>query len=168
MPLLPMEAVPDRGAILVDANILVYAVGGQSAQCERLLRRIANEEVSGFVTCETLNEACHRLMVGEAFAKGLIRRPSAAALRSKADAVRSLTTYWDQITRIMDGGFLVIELDAGRMRQAQHMRVAHGFLATDSLILAAASELGIDRLASNDRDFERVDWLTVFRPTDLD
>lgn len=43
----------------------------------------------------------------------------------------------------------------------------HGLMTNDSMIVAAAIELGIDRVATNDADFAAVTAITVHQPTDV-
>jgi predicted nucleic acid-binding protein len=43
----------------------------------------------------------------------------------------------------------------------------HGLLTKDSLVLAAADAYGIEALASRDSDFDNIEWLTVYKPTDV-
>jgi predicted nucleic acid-binding protein len=47
------------------------------------------------------------------------------------------------------------------------VRTAHGLLTNDSLVAAAAQQEGIQNLATSDRDFEPIVWLTIYRPVDL-
>lgn len=167
MPALDLAAVPAGADLLFDANILVYALAGLSPQCVDLLRRCDTEEVFGFTTVEIVNEVCHRLMVAEALAKGLIARPAAGALKGRKPVIRSLSDYWTQTQRLLDSNLLVLELDEPRVRRAQWVRSNHGLLTTDATLAAAALDLGIDRLATNDADFEGIPGLAIHRPTDL-
>jgi predicted nucleic acid-binding protein len=165
MPSLP--ELPSKSNVLIDANVLVYALTRQSVQCLDLLRRCDVEEVAGFTTVEVLNDVCHRLMLAEAVARGLISRPNAAALKSKRTAISSLRSYWDQMQRVLDSNLLFLELDVSRVRSAERLREQYGLMTTDSTVLAAAFALGIDRLASNDKDFAAVQEVITYYPTDV-
>jgi predicted nucleic acid-binding protein len=167
MPTSGLTAIPAGANLLLDANVLVYALAGLSAQCVELLRRCDIEDVYGFTTVEIVNEVTHRLMVAEALAKGVIQRPAAGALKGRKAAIRSLGDYWAQAQRLLDSNLLILDLDEPRVRIAQRVQSQHGLLTTDSTFAAAALELGIDRLASNDADFLDTPGLTVHRPTDL-
>ena len=79
----PLPNLPDRTFVCIDANILVYALAGQSAQCRQLIERCVREEVSAVVLFETVNEVTHRFMIAEAVAKGVITAGGAKALRGK-------------------------------------------------------------------------------------
>ena len=47
------------------------------------------------------------------------------------------------------------------------MRDIYGLLTTDSTILAAAIDLGIEHLATNDSDLDAVTDVLVHRPLDV-
>ena len=163
----PLPALATGTGILIDANVFIYAFTGRSLQCRELLERSQRGQVAAVTTIEVVNELCHRLMLLEALELGIIDRISAVALRSKANEIASLTSYSKSIEHVFDLNLKVLALDESRARRAHLLRSAHGLLTNDSLIAAAAQERGIQNLASSDRDFERVGWLTIYRPTDL-
>ncbi len=166
MPLGTLPDIPSNSRLLIDANILIYAAGGQSRQCMQLLDRCAREEVRGITTLEVLSEVCHRLMLAEALAAGAIQRATAAALRQRRGAIADLRHYWSFIGCVFDIGLVILDLDVPRFRRAQTIRQSHRLLTNDSLLLAAAELYGISA-ATRDQDFEYVQWLSVFRPDDV-
>jgi len=159
--------LPAGADVFLDANVFIYSFGGQSDECRDLLRRCATEEVFGITTLEVINEVTHRLMLAEAVAKGIITRQNAAALKGKWRDVAMLGDYWTLTSRIFGLNILIIASDESRLRSAQTVRSSHGLLTTDSLILAAMNEYGIDRLASRDGDFDHISSLTIYKPTDI-
>jgi predicted nucleic acid-binding protein len=158
--------LPAGADVFLDANIFIYAFSGQSNECRDLLRRCATENVFGITTLEVINEVTHRLMLAEAVAKGIITRQYAAALKGKWRDVAMLSDYWVLSSRIFDLNILIIASDQSRLHRAQTVRSSHGVLTTDSLILAAMNEYGIDCLASRDGDFDHISSLTIYKPTD--
>ncbi len=167
MAVRPLPAIAAGTRILLDANIFIYAFTGRSLQCQEMLERSQNGDVAAVTTIETVNEVCHRLMLLEALERGVIDKISALALRSKATEITRLTSYWTRIEQIFDLNITVLALAEARARRAHRLRSAHCLLTNDSLIAAAAQERAIANLATSDRDFERIDWLTTYRPTDL-
>ena len=163
----PIPEIPSGVNVLLDSNVLVYALSASSTQCVELLRRCDTEELSGFTTVEVINEVCHRMMVAEAFGKGLVTKPSVSAVRGKKEIIRALREYWTQTARLLDSNLLILELNERRIRRAQQVRELNGLLSTDATIVAGALELGIDHLASNDADFDGIAGIAVFEPTDL-
>jgi predicted nucleic acid-binding protein len=162
-----LSALVAGTAILIDANIIIYAATEHSQQCKRLIQRCRADELLGVTTAEIVSEVCHRLMLSEAAAIRLTNKELASDLRHKHDAIRRLTRYWDQTVQIFDSNLIVLELDEARHHSAYRIRARYGLLTNDSLIVAAALDNGIACLASRDADFDRIAELTVYKPSDL-
>lgn len=162
-----LAEIPSGANVLLDANIFIYALSEVSTECVELLCRCVTEELSGFTTVEVVNEVCHRLMIAEAFSKGLIVRPNSGALKGKQTIIRNLSDYWTQTERILESNLLILDLTESRLRRAQDTRKTYGLLTTDATILTAALELGIDRIATNDFDFQNIRGIVIHRPGDI-
>lgn len=165
MPPHPLPLVPPGVEILVDANVLVYALSATSAECDAFLSRCTSGAIQAFVTLDVLAEACHKLMISDAHSRGLIQRANASSLQGKTAVIRQLSSYWSLIQSL--AGIAVLPLDEYRFQRAQLIRRQYGLMTNDSLLLAAAEVFGIDSLATNDSDFDTVPWLTIYKPTDI-
>jgi len=97
----PLANIPARSFLFLDANIFVYGLSGQSAQCRNLLDRSLREEVTGITLFETVNEVTHRFMVAEALSKGLIAAGRAKDLRAKPALIAQLRDYWRNTERLL-------------------------------------------------------------------
>ena len=159
--------LPAGTDVLLDANIFIYAFSKKSRECIRLLERCAQEEVFGITTVEIINEVTHRMMLAEALAKSVISKEQADLLRGKTEAIKRLVDYWTHTSRIFSLNILILGLEDSRLRRAGGLRVIHGLLTNDSMILAAIDEFGIGCLASRDGDFDHIPGITVYKPTDL-
>ncbi len=159
--------IPDAAEVFLDANIFIYAFTGKSRECADLLDRCVRQNVLGITAHETINEVTHRLMVHEAFHKGLIAKARADALREKPAIIRSLTDYWAQTSQIFNMNLLIVETADTILHRAHGIRLAHGLMTLDSVIVATMEEYGLDRIASLDTDFKPVGKLTVYHPTDI-
>ncbi|MGH7813508.1 MAG: type II toxin-antitoxin system VapC family toxin [Candidatus Binataceae bacterium] len=163
-----LPELPGGNNVLVDANVFINALNRTSPQCVRLLDRCVREEVSGMTTIEAINEACHRLMLLEAVGMGVIARQAAYLLKRKRDAVKKLRRYWELTQTIFDDlNLAIIPLDEPRVRRADEIRTRYGLLTNDSMLIAAAREYEIRCIASHDSDFDDIDGITVYKPTDV-
>jgi len=167
MPVERIENLPAGTRLFLDANIFVYAFLGHSNECQELLGRCATEQVLGITTLDVVNEITHRMMLAEALGKGVIKRDRVRDLRGKWREVAKLTEYWTQTSAIFGLNILVLTTDEARLHVAQTIRVRHGLLTNDSLIVAAMEEFGIDSLATRDNDFDHVSELIVYKPSDI-
>jgi len=112
--------------IFLDANTLAYHFGPDPVfgpACSQLVRRIEQQDLSGFVSTHVLTELAHQLMMLETVLKSRIR---------------------------------VLTIDPSLILTAAGISQAAGLLSSDALIVAVMQQHGLTRLASNDRDFDRV------------
>jgi predicted nucleic acid-binding protein len=167
MPVEWIENLPAGTRLFLDANIFVYAFLGHSDECKGLLGRCATEQVLGITTLDVVNEVTHRMMLAEGVGKGVIKRERVRDLRGKWREVAKLTEYWTQTSAIFGLNILVLTTDEARLHVAQTIRVRHGLLTNDSLIVAAMEEFGIDSLATRDNDFDHISELIVYKPSDI-
>ena len=167
MPVERIENLPSGTRLFLDANIFVYAFLGHSNECQGLLGRCATEQVLGITTLDVVNEVTHRMMLAEGVGKGVIKRERVRDLRGKWREVAKLTEYWTQTSAIFGLNILVLTTDEARLHVAQTIRVRHGLLTNDSLIVAAMEEFGIDSLATRDNDFDHISELIVYKPSDI-
>lgn len=166
VPVKPLTELAAGSRVLIDANVFIYAANRTSNHCRNFLGRCAQEELHGVTTFEALSDVCHRLMLQDALAAGIIQRPTAPQLRRLRRLVPQHATYWPSVVELLDMNLLLLELDETRFH-AQTIRDQHGLLTNDSLILAAAQSYRITNLASRDDDFDEVPWLTVYKPEDI-
>ena len=163
-----LDAVAVGTRLFLDSPIFLYVFSGSSADCRALLARCEERLVAGVTSVVVMTEVCHRLMAMEAVAKGLM--PPAGAgrnLRSRPDVVRRLTDYREYLERIPLMGVDVLPLGIGLLMRAADVRAETGLLTNDSIVVATMRDAGVTAIATADRDFERVDGLQVYRPTDL-
>ncbi|MBW8874292.1 MAG: PIN domain-containing protein [Acidobacteria bacterium] len=163
-----LDQIPEGQRVFIDASIFIYHFTGASPDCQDLLEDCERGRISGFTSVTALAEVAHRLMTVEAVAKGLVSPGNVVRkLREKPTIVRELHAYQDQVELIPLMGIAVLDLDLEILSVAAGIRYRYGLLVNDSLLAAAAISQGIVAMASGDPDFERVEQLRLFRPTDL-
>ena len=162
-----LNTVPDRSDVLIDANIFIYGITGNSAQCKGFLERCSREEVTGISIYEVLHDATHQFMLGEGRQKGLFTRKGVTYLSEHPEQVKLLSDYWQNTLRLLALNILFLPMEDDIERKAQTERVNAGLLTNDSIIVATMREYGLTHIASNDGIFDSVAGLTVFSPTDL-
>jgi predicted nucleic acid-binding protein len=167
VPTRSIRDIPSGSDVFIDANVLIYGLAGQSAECKDLLERCSREEVIGVCLFETANEATHRFMLAEAKSKGLISSENVRELRGKPEVVKGLADYWRNTERVLALNLLFIPLYEEILRTAYGERQAAGLLTNDSMIVSSMRSFGVQNLASADGDFDRVAGITVFGPSDL-
>jgi predicted nucleic acid-binding protein len=163
-----LEQVRAGTRIFIDAPIFIYHFTGTSAECRAFLRRCEVGEMQGVTSVVVLAEVTHRLMMVEAVMKKLVSPGNVAQkLRKRPDVVRELSSYQEQVAKISSMEVEIVPLDLPVFAAAGALRRGHGLLTNDSLLLSTARGLEISALASADRDFGRIDGVTLFCPGDL-
>jgi predicted nucleic acid-binding protein len=160
--------IPDGQLVLLDANIVLYALRGASKQCAQLLRRCASDEVRGFLTTHILAEVAHRLMLAEARENGWIAgRNLARELSDQPGKIRLLSRYEQAIKNLLATGIRmesVVKEDFLTMIVVQRQ---YGLLTNDALLAAVADRLRIDAIASADKALALVGGVIVYEPDDI-
>ncbi len=163
-----LDALPPGTTVFLDSPVLLYVFSASSAECRALLRRCEEHAITGVTSTVVMAEVCHRLMAFEALSKGLMPPGGVGRkLRSRPDVVRQLTEYREYLQRIPLVGIDVLPLDVRLFMGAADVRAETGLLTNDSIIVATMRDAGVSAIATADRDFERVEGIQVFRPTDL-
>jgi predicted nucleic acid-binding protein len=164
-----LDALPSGTRVFVDAPILIYHFTGVSEECRRFLERCEAADLDALTSSVVVAEVAHRLMMIEAVAEGLVTPGNVVKkLRGKPEIVRRLQKYQTQVERIPLMSVEVVPVDAGTVLRSEAVRSEHGLLVNDSLVLTSALDNGATVLASADRDFERVEELSLYRPADLE
>ena len=164
---MPLD-VPAGTTVFLDSAILHYAFvsfPAATTQCIRLLKRIADGEVSGCLSLPALNDAVHKVMCSETVAR--FNRPRAglvAWMKCNPDRVRQLTNAQEVLRLVGALPIRVLSADLALLQEAQQMVAAYGLLASDAMILALMQRHRITHLATNDDDFDRIPGLTVWKP----
>jgi predicted nucleic acid-binding protein len=163
-----LDGVPAGTRLFLDSPIFLYVFAGASTECRTLLKRCEEHVVAGVTSVVVMAEVCHRLMAMEAVDRGLMPRAAVGRrLRARPDVVRQLTASREYLKRIPLMGIGVLPLDVGLSMRAAEVRAKTGLLTNDSILVATMRDAGVTAMATADHDFDRVEGITVYRPTDL-
>ncbi len=162
-----LDMVPNRSDVLIDANIFVYGLTAKSPQCQSFLARCSREEVTGIALFESVNDATHQFMKGEAVQKRLCAGQAMKYLSTNPDQVKLLTDYWANTQRLLALNLLFLPVELSIITGAQAERATVGLLTNDSIIVAAMRDYGVSLIATNDRQLDSVPGITVFSPSDV-
>ena len=160
--------IPTGETVFIDANIFYYhfvSLPGLSIACKNFFHRIEQSELTGVTATVVLAEAQHKVMLAEAVQKyglspqGLVRR-----LTQTTGLLAGLSHHRIVASTIVAMHVHIEPLTIVLLQQAAHLSVTHELLTNDAALLAHMQALGITHLATNDDDFDKVRWITVWKP----
>jgi predicted nucleic acid-binding protein len=163
------NALQPGAKVFIDANIFLYRIlehwkYGQS--CTKLLKDINFGKYSGVTSIGVCNEVFHRVMIAELFEKRNIAAKFAIKyLKDNPEVIRDLSAAGDAIKNIEQiQNLRIVGVQKDALDLSLEFSQKYGLLATDAFHVATMKIDGLSILASNDRDFERVDWLELWTP----
>ena len=155
-------------AVFLDANTIVYHFSRHSrygTACTGLLERIARKELVGSTSSHVLSEVAHRLMTLEATDRyGWPYAGIAQRLRRHPAEVQALTRFRQAVDEVPRYGIQVLAVPPPLIHAATERSQRYGLLHNDALIVAVMQANGLNNLASQDADFDRVPGLVRYAP----
>lgn len=153
--------------LYIDSNIFVYRSTMDSYECRYLIRRCAQKEVRAFTGTHVLLEVAHRLMMVEAVDIGLVTPGNVPSKLNRRPSLASqLHEYSDSVQFILNIGIEIFQVDTEILETSANLRSQTGFLVNDSVSPAMMQHRRIPAIATNDKDFQRVNWPEVHLPSD--
>ena len=155
--------------IFIDANILLYAVSGHwkfGNSSRRLLESINDGEYKGITSILVCNEVFHRSLIAEIVEReGIGPESVLKCMKRDPGLVSESTKAWTAVERINQiNNLKIVGIDDSDFELALRYSKKFGLLSSDALHLAIMKREGVNTMASNDRDFEGVSWLQIWRP----
>lgn len=164
-----LNSIPSGEIVVIDANIILYAIQKASAQCKRLLERVAREEVVGILPLHTLAGVTHQLMLAEAWDNQWITAPNLAReLREQPDRVRALIRYEGMVRDLLSLGLNLESLQREDFLSAMMVQRQAGLLTNDALLVAVGQRMRAQAIASANSSFGRVQGMLLYSPDDLE
>jgi predicted nucleic acid-binding protein len=152
----------------VDANTLVYHFEPHphyGSACTTLVQRIELQDIVGFTSTHVLSEVAHRLMTLESIKRfGWPVTGIAQRLRTHPAAVQQLVDFRQALDSIPNLRIQVLLIAPPMIAAAAAVSQQTGLLSNDALVVTVMQANGLDKLASNDADFDRVTGLTRYAP----
>lgn len=164
-----LNSIPSGEIVVIDANIILYAIQKASAQCKRLLERVAKEEVVGILPLHTLAGVTHQLMMAEAYDNQWIAAPNhARELREQPDRVRALIRYEGMVRDLLSLGLNLESLQREDFLSAMMVQRQAGLLTNEALLVAAGQRMRAQAIASVNTSFGRVQGMLLYSPDDVE
>jgi predicted nucleic acid-binding protein len=160
--------LPAGSTVFLDANTLVYHFAADpqfGSACTDLVKRIERKELVGFVSTHVLSDVAHRLMTVEAILlNGWPLAGIAQRLRRNHAEIAKLTRFRQAVEEVPQLGIQVLPPTLPHVLAAAVISQQYELLSGDALVAAIMQANGINYLATNDADFDRVRWIMRYTP----
>jgi uncharacterized protein len=155
------------GSVFLDTNILIYAYTNTrfTPACEELLDKIKDGRVTGYVNSTVIDELFHKVLLMDVYTKkGLHPADAITYLKQNPDTIGEFELPFTIAQEILrDSGLTVLDTSMV-LDEALSQSHRYGLLFSDALHAACCVHYSIMYLATNDRDFSRMDTIFVITP----
>lgn len=164
-----LSSIPDGTKIIIDSNIILYTALDHPVfqkSCTDFLIRIERKKIHGFIPSVVIQEIAHHFIISELMEKGYGKNVSdcIAGYKRNPLIMNYLSKTWTEIRRIFNINCSIL-YDTPEIVKNSFL-ISHDFqlLTKDAYIASFAQSEKIAHIASNDKDFSRVPWLSVWKP----
>jgi len=164
--------LPVGARVFIDANVLAYhfatVPSTLQASARNFLTSIRPQRIQAFTSPPVVLEVVHRALVVEARREHNLATSLEAVnyLKQHPQAVKTIQARLPNIASDLFNrfGIRIEPVTYQHVHASRRIRLQHGLMASDSMIVALMHDLKLQHLVTNDRDFEKVPGITVWLP----
>ena len=156
-----------EGSVFLNTNILLYAYTTTkfSPSCETLLESLQNGSIQGNVNPTVIDEFFHKVLLTQVYIeKHLAPRDAVAYIKQYPDMLKRCTAPYLMTKEVLEDYQLTVLDTSDVLNDTLDISQTYGLLFSDALHAACARKNQIDYFVTNDRDFDRVDFLSIVKP----
>jgi predicted nucleic acid-binding protein len=163
-----LSEIAKNSFVIIDTNILNYAIEEVSYECTELLKCCAKSDIFGIIPSNILAEFIHVRMITEARELGLINGSNPARKLSENPAiVCQLKRYPTEIKNLLGIGLKIEPILVSDYLVSLQIQQKFGLLTNDSLIVSIAERLRINKIATADKAFNFLTEFEIYAPNDI-
>jgi uncharacterized protein len=154
-------------SVFLDTNILIYAFTETrfTTVCEGLLEKIQNGVVKGQVNSTVIDEFFHKVLLMQIYSEnGLLPADAITFLKQNPERIADFSLPFEVTREVLDDYRILVLDTAPVLSEALGFSKRYGLLFSDALHAASCSHYALDHLVTNDRDFSRIDSISVIAP----
>ncbi|WP_286878727.1 type II toxin-antitoxin system VapC family toxin [Methanoculleus sp. UBA413] len=158
----------ERGSVFLDTNILLYAytVTRFSSSCETLLEKVQTKDITGYINSTVVDEFFHKALLTQMYMeKRLSPRQAITYIKKHPDVLTNISTPYVMAKEVLEQYNLIVLDTSDLLSDTLQISQQYGLLFSDALHAASARKHDINYFATNDQDFDRVDFLALVCPS---
>ncbi len=159
--------------IFIDSNIFIYNALDNpiyAESCSDFLMLVETNKINAVITPMVMDEVLFKILVAEASQH--IENFNIRNLKKKMKdpifssvVYRPVKKYSEYLIELTYAGLEILDINERTIKKSIILGEKYGLLTTDAIHLAAMKQYEIIYLASNDSDFDKVDFIKVYKPT---
>ena len=160
-----LSALPSGEKIFIDSNILTYHLLKDPLHgkiCKEFLRRLENREFDGFISPIIVSETLFNFIKADIVVDYRVKPKEVVPfLKANPEAITKI-----DFRSALDlfSLFSILPLSESEVEGSYKAIRDYALLTNDAFHVATMKQRGITNIATNDPDFERVNWITVWKP----
>jgi predicted nucleic acid-binding protein len=161
-----LTTIQSGSKVFIDSNIFTYHLSGHSVFgeiCREFLKNVERGDYECYVNDVVLSEVLLNFIKSELFRRRGIK-PQRAVQEIKRDPSLIALVNFDVVTKLFDNLRVKTHPLSCECTELVKIIREHELLPHDALHIVTMQRYEIKNIATNDPDFERVDWLTVWKP----
>ncbi|MCZ7403081.1 MAG: PIN domain-containing protein [Candidatus Methanoperedens sp.] len=164
-----LSSIPSGTSVFIDANIFLFEIfedanfGDSSYD---FIKKIESSEIKGYTSTLVLDEVLFKMILMEASNKfNVSMKDVVRILKQEPEKLTALEKSWENIREIQNMDNLTIfGVSPAIFKEAVEIALTCKLLPHDATHAAVAKEMNIRNIATNDDDFERMDFIKVWKP----
>ena len=161
------EEKEEKEEIFIDSNIFLYSYSTHKLanRCSNFLLKVEKGEFKGFINSVVVDEVFYKSIVAEIMTKkNIALKDIPSYIKSNPSILKALKNPYKVIEDILSKENIDILDSSKNLSKITYFVKNFTLLPSDALIAVACKSGGITKIATFDKDFERVDFLEIVKP----
>ena len=163
----------EEGPIFVDANVFIYHLLDHPSfgeHCTAFLEKIESGRVLAYTSSLVIDEVYYAILISKGTEILQTKQIKVVQRRLKTDrelvelCYNEVLVFQNYLDALEERSLVIADVTSKTLRGSIEIAKRHLLLPRDAVHLSTCKEFGIRHIASNDADFERVDFVSLWRP----
>jgi predicted nucleic acid-binding protein len=161
-----LRDINSSSKVFIDSNIITYHLSGHSVfgeACRNFLKKVEMGQYECYVNGVVLSEVILNFMKSELFRlRGIKPYRVVGEIKQEPNLVELVN--FNAVTKLFENLQVEILPVEYKCKEIVEFVSRYSLLPNDAFHVAAMRKNMIENIATNDKDFERVEWINVWKP----
>ncbi len=163
-----LDRVPQESKFFIDTNIFLYDITDhpEFGQITKgFLKKIEFGIIQGKTSVIVLNELLHKLVIGEIAEKYNLKLFQVPAILKQNPTILSSLKSYELVNKIeLIPNLEILSITKEIFSLAKSYMIKYNLMTNDAIIAATCNINGVSNIATNNGDFDRIDFLIRWNP----